>query len=275
MSDAPPSKLDRRRFLKRGLVGGGLLVLAGTLPFALRSTLRRRPRGELRLLSADEYAVFAAAAARLAPGDGAGPRWPTAEALDCAGKIDALMARVHPDVGKRLQAPAAPLREQPARRASSPARRGRSPARRPAEQDARLEAWRRSRVAVLRSGYQALKRLAHATYYSSPEVYAPHRLPRAARRAGGARMTPRAPGASSAGAELPDLVRRRGRLRGRRQRRRAAAWRRRCWRRRAPRSPSSRRAGTTRAPTSTCRSPGPTRRSTRSTATARPRTWRS
>ena len=42
----------------------------------------------------------------------------------------------------------------------------------PAEQDARLEAWRRSRVALLRSGYQALKRLAHATYYSSPEVYA-------------------------------------------------------------------------------------------------------
>ena len=42
----------------------------------------------------------------------------------------------------------------------------------PEEQDARLEAWRRSRLALLRSGYQALKRLAHATYYSSPEVYA-------------------------------------------------------------------------------------------------------
>jgi hypothetical protein len=41
----------------------------------------------------------------------------------------------------------------------------------PAEQDARLEAWRRSRLAVLRSGYQALKRLAHAAYYSSPEIY--------------------------------------------------------------------------------------------------------
>ena len=42
----------------------------------------------------------------------------------------------------------------------------------PAAQDARLEAWRRSRLALLRSGYQALKRLAHATYYSSPEIYA-------------------------------------------------------------------------------------------------------
>jgi hypothetical protein len=42
----------------------------------------------------------------------------------------------------------------------------------PAAQDARLEAWRRSRLAVLRSGYQAIKRLAHATYYSSAEIYA-------------------------------------------------------------------------------------------------------
>ena len=41
-----------------------------------------------------------------------------------------------------------------------------------AEQDARLEAWRRSRLAILRSGYQALKRLSDAVYYSSPEVYA-------------------------------------------------------------------------------------------------------
>jgi len=42
----------------------------------------------------------------------------------------------------------------------------------PAAQDARLETWRHSRVALLRSGYQALKRLTQATYYSSPEVYA-------------------------------------------------------------------------------------------------------
>ena len=42
----------------------------------------------------------------------------------------------------------------------------------PAEQDARIEAWRRSRFTVLRSGYQALKRLTQAAYYSSPEVFA-------------------------------------------------------------------------------------------------------
>jgi hypothetical protein len=165
-------KLDRRRFLKRGLVGGALLFLAGTVPLAFRSTLRRRaPGGPLHLLSDDEYAVFAAAAARLAPGPGAGPRWPTADALDCAGKADALMARVHPDVGsdfKRLLR----LFESGlvgALVAGSPRPFTRAA---PEEQDARLEAWRRSRLALLRSGYQALKRLAHATYYASPEIYA-------------------------------------------------------------------------------------------------------
>jgi hypothetical protein len=163
--------LDRRRFLRRGLFGGALLVFGGTLPFVFRSTLRGNgPRGPLRLLSADEYAVLAAVAARIVPGDGADGRWPRAEALDCAGKIDALMATVHPDVGndfRRL------LRlcesgfvgtftagsPRPFTRASV------------SEQDARLEAWRRSRLGILRSGYQALKRLADAVYYSSPEIY--------------------------------------------------------------------------------------------------------
>ncbi|HEY7376030.1 MAG TPA: gluconate 2-dehydrogenase subunit 3 family protein [Polyangia bacterium] len=163
---------SRRKFLKRGLVGGGLLALAGTLPFAFRTTaLGRPPRGPLRLLTREEHAVLAAAAARLVPGDGAGPGWPTAEAVDCAGKIDALMATVHPDVGADLRKLLRVFESgflgtfiagspRPFTRAA------------PAEQDARLEAWRRSRLTVLRSGYQALKRLAHATYYSSPEVYA-------------------------------------------------------------------------------------------------------
>ena len=163
--------VDRRRFLKRGLFGGALLVLGGALPFAFRTTRRgSAPRAPLRLLSEDEYAVLAAVAARIVPGDGADARWPQAEALDCAGKIDALMATVHPDVGKDFRrllhlcesgfvgtfAAGSP---RPFTRASA------------AEQDARLEAWRRSRLAILRSGYQALKRLADAVYYSSPEIY--------------------------------------------------------------------------------------------------------
>jgi hypothetical protein len=124
----------------------------------------------LRLLSENEHAIFGAIAARLVPGDGAGPKWPSAEALDCAGKVDALMATVHPEVGAEFRQllhliESAVLGLAIAR---SPRPFTRCA---PAEQDARLEAWRHSRVALLRSGYQAVKRLAHATYYSSPEVY--------------------------------------------------------------------------------------------------------
>ena len=162
---------DRRRFLKRGLFGGALLVFGGALPFVFRTTRRGPPpRGPLRLLSADEHAVLAAVAARIVPGDGADARWPPAEALDCAGKVDVLMATVHPDVGhdfRRLLH----LCESSfvgALIAGSPRPFTRAP---PAEQDARLEAWRRSRLAILRSGYQALKRLCDAVYYSSPEIY--------------------------------------------------------------------------------------------------------
>jgi hypothetical protein len=127
--------------------------------------------GPLRLLTEEEHAVFAAAAARLVPGDGAGPGWPSADDLDCAGKVDALMASVHPEVGAEFRQLLRLFESALGGLAltGSPAPFTRCS---PAAQDARLEAWRRSRVALLRSGYQALKRLAHATYYSSPEIYA-------------------------------------------------------------------------------------------------------
>ena len=166
-----PVALDRRRFLRRGLFGGALLLCAGSLPFVFRTTRRgSAPRAPLKLLSADEHAVLAAVAARVVPGDGADARWPRAEALDCAGKIDALMATVHPDVGNDFRRLLHLVESGFAGLlfAGSPRPFTRAA---PAEQDARLEAWRRSRLAVLRSGYQALKRLAHATYYSSPEIY--------------------------------------------------------------------------------------------------------
>lgn len=167
-----PSGFERRRFLKRGLLGGALLLVGGAVPLALRSTrLGKPPLRPLKLLSVEEHAIFAAVAARLAPGDGAGPTWPTAEALDCAGKMDALMARVHPDVGaelrKLLRLFESALFGLVIAGTPTP-----FTACTPAQMDARLEAWRHSRITVLRSGYQALKRLAHATYYSSPELYA-------------------------------------------------------------------------------------------------------
>ena len=78
---------ERRSFLKKGVFGAALLLVGGAVPLALRGGLdRARPRGALQLFTPHEYAIFAAIAGRIVPGDGADASWPTAEALDCAGK---------------------------------------------------------------------------------------------------------------------------------------------------------------------------------------------
>lgn len=162
----------RRSLLRKGLLGGALLLVGGALPVALRPTrLGKGPRGPLLLLSPEEHAIFAAVAARVVPGDRADPRWPTADAVDCAGKADALLARVHPDVGAELKQ-LLRLFENGLTSLVSIGRPTPFTALSPDRQDARLQAWRDSRVALFKTGYQALVRLAHATYFSSPEVHA-------------------------------------------------------------------------------------------------------
>jgi hypothetical protein len=162
--------LPRRKFLAKGLLGGALLAAGGT-GIALRPTrLGPRPRRPLALLSPAEHAVLAAVAARLVPGPGASPAWPSAEALECAEKIDALMATTPPTMGvdfKRLLG----LLENGLFGLVTTGRPTPFTALAPSAQDARLESWRRSRLMVLRSGHAALVRLVHAVYYSSPEVY--------------------------------------------------------------------------------------------------------
>ena len=162
---------SRRSLFRKGLAGGLLLAFGGAAGIGLRATLvKDEPRAPLRLFSREEHAIFAAVAARVVPGDGADRAWPTALAVDCAGKADALLARVHPEVGQELRQllrlfenglPALALGRFPAPFTTLD----------PAAQDRRLEAWRRSRIMLLRTGYQALVRLAHATYYASPEVF--------------------------------------------------------------------------------------------------------
>jgi hypothetical protein len=163
--------IPRRGFLKKGILGGALLVIGGGAGLALRSTRLGKPsRKPLQLLSSDEYAVLAAIAARVVPGEGAPATWPSAEAADCAGKIDALLALAHPAVGEEFRQL---LRLFENGLAGLFIHHSPTPFSQlaPAEQDARLEAWRRSRLTLLRSGYQALVRLVHATYFSTPEVY--------------------------------------------------------------------------------------------------------
>jgi hypothetical protein len=163
---------SRRSLFRKGLAGGLFLALGGASGIALRGTrLGPPPRNPLRLFSQAEFAIFAAVAARIVPGDSAGAAWPSARDLDCAGKADALLARVHPDVGAEL-CQLLRLFENGLTGIAFGGRPTPFTALDPRPQDARLEAWRVSRLDLMRTGYQAMARLAHATYYASPEVYA-------------------------------------------------------------------------------------------------------
>jgi hypothetical protein len=162
--------VSRRGFLKKGLIGAAILAGGGVLSLMAAPGKRTRtPHGKLAVLSPYEYAIFAAAAARLAPGDGAAD-WPTAEALQTGDRLDALLAELHPgaarDFRRLLHVFESALTGLTATGVPLPFTRCT-----PAQQDRRLEAWRHTRVEVLRSGYQAMKRLAHALYYGSPQIY--------------------------------------------------------------------------------------------------------
>lgn len=171
----------RRGLLKKTLGGAVLLAAAGAVPIALRRTQLREPRGPLRFFTPAEYSVFAAIAERVlarGPADvppelasQTRPVAPSAAELDVAGKADAFLAPLDETSAKDLKrllalfdnalfsvATGGPPR--PFTRMT------------PEEQDAHLERWATSRLAVRRTGFQALKRLAAAIYYASPLTFA-------------------------------------------------------------------------------------------------------
>lgn len=147
------------------------MILCGSLPLWFRSSrILRRPKTPTRVLTATEYAIFAAAAARICPRDQAGVGWPTSEAIDCAGTVDTIMSGLHPRAAGEFKKllhvfesgmTGLLLIGSPSTFTASTN----------GQQDRRLDAWRRSQVALFRSGYQAMKRLAHATYYASADTF--------------------------------------------------------------------------------------------------------
>jgi hypothetical protein len=172
----------RRGILKKTIGGAVLLAAAGAVPIALRGTRLRPVRGPLRFFTPAEYAVYAAVADRILavdpaaplPADvriGARPPAPSPAEVDVAGKADAFLAGVDPKSAadfKQLLAlldnglfsllgggPPRPFTRMDA-----------------AEQHRTLLSWSRSRLAVKRTGFQALKRLAAAVYFGSPETWA-------------------------------------------------------------------------------------------------------
>jgi hypothetical protein len=146
--------------------------VGGAVPIFLGSTRRsREPRRPLQILSNDEFAIFAAAAARLCPPAPDTPGWPSTATLECAEKVDGIMAGLHPRVAAEFRK-LLHVFENTATGLFSIGSASTFTASSAADQDRRLNAWRRSRLAAFRSGYQAMKRLSHATYYSSTEIYA-------------------------------------------------------------------------------------------------------
>lgn len=148
------------------------MLLGGTVPILLRPTrILRDPKQPLRILTAREHAIFAAAAIRICPREQAAAAWPSPETLECAEKVDAVMADLHPKAAVEFRR-LLHVFESGMTGLFSIASPTTFTGATEADQDRRLQAWRRSRVALFRSGYQAMKRLAVATYYTSPETYA-------------------------------------------------------------------------------------------------------
>ncbi|HEY6050849.1 MAG TPA: hypothetical protein VIZ58_06340 [Thermoanaerobaculia bacterium] len=175
----------RRRLFKKTLGGAALLAAAGAVPIALRPTKLRSPFRPLRFFTPAEYSVFAAVADRILaiePTDATAVRPsavqpsprappPSPAEVDVAGKADAFLAPLDAASASDLKQLLALLDNALfSLLGGGPARpfTGMSAA----EQDRHLLAWSRSRLAVKRTGFQALKRLAGAIYFGSPATWA-------------------------------------------------------------------------------------------------------
>jgi hypothetical protein len=181
----------RRGLLKKTLGGAALLAAAGAVPLALRKTrLRRLPEGRtLQFFTEAEYSIWAAVADRVLAqdataatreADGAGaeaalqaehrPAAPSPAQIDVAGKADAFLAPLPASDAKDLKQLLALFDNALFSFASG------GPARPftqmdEAGQDAHLKAWQTSRLAIKRTGFQAMKRLCCALYFSAPATY--------------------------------------------------------------------------------------------------------
>ena len=131
-----------------------------------RPRLRRAPPG-LAVLDGTEYSIFSAVAERIVAAD---PGAPAVAAVHVAARADAVLALAEPGVAKDFRRL---LRLFDNGLTGIATGTGFSPFAdsSPSAQDRRLAAWERSRLALFRTGFQAMKRLAAACYYSAPETW--------------------------------------------------------------------------------------------------------
>ena len=161
----PPAGQQRRGFLKKGIVGGAVLALGGGGALFLRGSkeVPLPPEG-LLALSAREYAVVTALAERMLPVSG---DYPALAEVRVAFNADRILTKVDATALAELKQllnlfeNALPnflfgFRTQPFTVQSA------------AEQDAVLDEWLHSKLAIRRTGFTALRTLVVGAYFLSP-----------------------------------------------------------------------------------------------------------
>ncbi len=157
--------MQRRSFVKKGLFGGVLLVVAGGGGLALWPGDRSaRPLRPLLSLSESSFPVLVAVAARVCKGTTANP-------IQVAHGVDAALQFTFPEARRDLDKVFGLLENA----AAGLLLRGSA---RPftlldeAGQDQALMAWRDSSLVLLRGAYHALRKLCLAAHYASPGSWA-------------------------------------------------------------------------------------------------------
>jgi hypothetical protein len=156
--------MQRRSFLKRGLLGGLVLAVGGVGVALIPGDRSVRPTGTLQSISDKAFPVLAAVAARVLAGT-------TADPATIAMRVDAALRFAPPEARKDVDAallllenalPGLLWRGRPVPFTQLDER----------GQDAALMGWRDSRLVLLRSAYHALRKLCLAAHYASPQSWA-------------------------------------------------------------------------------------------------------
>jgi hypothetical protein len=157
------ARLTRRSFLKKGLIGGVLLAGAGIGLAKFPGRLTHKPRRPLRVLDEREFATLGAVAARVIQA-------PHVDPVEIAHRADESLVVAVPEVRhdvkqlltlfeNALAGALFDFRFKPFTRLE------------PAQQDAALLKWRDSRIAVRRTGYVTLRKLAAGYFYCDPATW--------------------------------------------------------------------------------------------------------
>lgn len=168
LTPAAAAAIPRRRFLQTGLIGGALLALGGGGALALRhSRLVPLPPEGLLVLGPAEYAVMDAFARRFAP-----PRegFPSHDTVRTAFNADRILARAEEGVRKDFKQLLGLFENALAGLLFAGSTKPFTQLD-PEDQDRVIADWRDSRLALRRTGFQALRAVTAGAYYGSPLLW--------------------------------------------------------------------------------------------------------